>query len=181
MIMKKNIKCVNAVSIIVTVLLLFTGCATAPLGPTVQVMPASGKPFALFQAESEQCQAWAFQQMGGQEAVDRINSHAVLYGIIGGAIGAGIGALSGASWGHGPRSSGRYAARGAAMGAGIGTAAGAAQGAAASAYSGQQLQMIYDDAYAQCMYSKGNQVPGPVHEYRREQEYQQEYDDDYRY
>jgi len=178
--MKKNIRSFNVVSIIVTVLLLFTGCATAPLGPTIQVMPAPGKPFAKFQTESEECQAWAFQQMGGQEAVDRINSNAVLYGIIGGAIGAGIGALSGASWGHGPRSSGRYAARGAAMGAGIGTAAGAAQGAAASAYSGQQLQMIYDDAYVQCMYSKGNQVPGPVQEYRQEQEYYNN-DDDYRY
>ena len=174
--MKKNRSFLNAASIIVTVLLLFTGCATAPLGPTVQVMPSPGKPFAKFQTESEECQAWAFQQMGGQEAVDRINANAVLYGIIGGAIGAGIGALSGASWGYSPRSTRRYAAHGAAMGAGIGTAAGAAQGAAASAYSGQQLQMIYDDAYVQCMYSKGNQVPGAAPNYEREH-YQQEYYD----
>ena len=166
--MKKNRRFLSAASIVVTVLLLFTGCATAPLGPTVQVMPSPGKPFAKFQTESEECQAWAFQQMGGQEAVDRINANAVLYGIIGGAIGAGIGALSGASWGYSPRSTRRYAAHGAAMGAGIGTAAGAAQGAAASAYSSQQLQMIYDDAYLQCMYSKGNQVPGSVPNYERE-------------
>ena len=175
-IMKKNRRFLKAASIIVTVLLLFTGCATAPLGPTVQVMPSPGKPFAKFQTESEECQAWAFQQMGGQEAVDRINANAVLYGIIGGAIGAGIGALSGASLGYGPRSTRRYAAHGAAMGAGIGTAAGAAQGAAASAYSSQQLQMIYDDAYVQCMYSKGNQVPGSVPNYEREH-YPQEYYD----
>ena len=174
--MKKNRRFLKAASIIVTVLLLFTGCATAPLGPTVQVMPSPGKPFAKFQTESEECQAWAFQQMGGQEAVDRINANAVLYGIIGGAIGAGIGALSGASWGYGPRSTRRYAAHGAAMGAGIGTAAGAAQGAAASAYSSLQLQMIYDDAYVQCMYSKGNQVPGSVPNYEREH-YPQEYYD----
>lgn len=176
--MKKNRRFLKAASIIVTVLLLFTGCATAPLGPTIQVMPSPGKPFAKFQTESEECQAWAFQQMGGQEAVDRINANAVLYGIIGGAIGAGIGALSGASWGYGPRSTRRYAAHGAAMGAGIGTAAGAAQGAAASAYSGQQLQMIYNDAYVQCMYSKGNQVPGAVHGYEREYYDQGYYDYD---
>lgn len=177
--MKKNIRFLNVVSIAVTVLFLFTGCATAPLGPTIQVMPAPGKPFATFQAESEECQAWAFQQMGGQEAVDRVNANAVLYGVIGGAIGAGIGALSGASWGYGPRSRRRYAASGAAMGAGIGTAAGAAQGAAASAHSSQQLQMIYDDAYVQCMYSKGNQVPGQAPEYDRENQHQEyyEYDD----
>ena len=166
--MKKNRSFLKAASIIVTVLLLFAGCATAPLGPTVQVMPSPGKPFAKFQTEAEECQAWAFQQMGGQEAVDRINANAVLYGIIGGAIGAGIGALTGASWGYSPRSTRRYAAHGAAMGAGIGTAAGAAHGAAASAYSSQQLQMIYDDAYVQCMYSKGNQVPGSVPNYERE-------------
>ena len=174
--MKKNRSFLSTASIIVAVLLLFTGCATAPLGPTVQVMPSSGKPFAKFQTESEECQAWAFQQMGGQEAVDRINANAVLYGIIGGAIGAGIGALTGASWGYSPRSTRRYAAHGAAMGAGIGTAAGAAHGAAASAYSSQQLQMIYDDAYVQCMYSKGNQVPGSVPNYEREH-YPQEYYD----
>ncbi|MEN6508273.1 MAG: glycine zipper family protein [Smithella sp.] len=172
--MKKNMRFLNVVSFIVTVLLLFTGCATAPLGPTIQVMPAPGKPFAKFQTESEECQSWAFQKIGGQEAVDRINANAVLYGIIGGAIGAGIGALTGASWEHGHRSSGWHAAHGAALGAGIGTAAGAAHGATASAYSSQQLQMIYDDAYAQCMYSKGNQVPGPVQEYDREY-YNQEY------
>ncbi len=157
--MKKNIRCLNLI-VVVIISLFFIGCATAPFGPTVQVMPAPGKPFGVFQKEADECKAWAFQQMGGQEAVDRANSNAALQGVVGGAIGAGVGALTGAAMGHGGRSSGRYAAQGAALGAGIGTAAGAARGAATSAYSTQQLQILYDDAYAQCMYAKGNQVPG---------------------
>jgi len=159
--MKKNTRCMT-LTLIVIVSMFFIGCATAPLGPTIQVMPTPGKPFGAFQREADECQAWAFQRMGGQDAVDRANSNAVLHGVIGGVIGIGIGALTGAAMGHGPRSSRRYAAQGAAIGGGIGTATGAAQGAAASAYSSQQLQMIYDDAYAQCMYSKGNQIPGAM-------------------
>jgi len=156
--MKKNIRCLNLIFIVI-ISLFFIGCATAPFGPTVQVIPAPGKSFGVFQREAEECQAWAFQRMGGQAAVDRANSDAVLQGVVGGAIGAGVGALTGAAMGHGGRSSGRHAAQGAAMGAGIGTAAGAVQGAATSAYSTQQLQILYDNAYAQCMYAKGNQIP----------------------
>ena len=51
---------------------------------------------------------------------------------------------------------GRGAAIGAASGAGLGTGVGA--GSSANAQVGIQVQ--YDAAYSQCMYSQGNRVPG---------------------
>lgn len=39
---------------------------------------------------------------------------------------------------------------------------GAAVGANADQLSGREAQRRYDMAYEQCMFAKGNQVPGPV-------------------
>ncbi len=45
-------------------------------------------------------------------------------------------------------------------GAGIGLLFGAISGAAAGDASGYNVQRRYDNGYTQCMYAKGNQVPG---------------------
>jgi hypothetical protein len=111
----------------------------------VQVMPGPGKPFGQFQAEDAQCRSFANAQVSGQAQV--ANQRAVGTAVVGTVLGAGLGAAIGG---------GRGAGIGAASGAGLGTGLGA--GSSARAQGGIQLQ--YDTAYAQCMYSMGNQVPG---------------------
>jgi hypothetical protein len=53
-----------------------------------------------------------------------------------------------------------HAGTGAAIGAGTGLLGGAAVGANADQAAGWNAQRRYDIAYQQCMYAKGNQVPG---------------------
>jgi uncharacterized protein YcfJ len=77
---------------------------------------------------------------------------------VGTAIGAGAGALIGSASGH--------AAEGAAIGAGSGLLLGTSTGANASHEYAWEAQERYDYAYVQCMYAKGNQIPGRVHRYR---------------
>lgn len=44
---------------------LLSGCAAAPLGPSVMVLPGPGKTLEQFQADETFCQQWAGQQIGG--------------------------------------------------------------------------------------------------------------------
>ncbi|HEY7206402.1 MAG TPA: glycine zipper family protein [Methylomirabilota bacterium] len=41
------------------------GCATAPAGPSVLVLPGTGKPFEQFQADVSVCREWAANQVRG--------------------------------------------------------------------------------------------------------------------
>jgi hypothetical protein len=141
-------------------LLLISGCVTMPTGPTVMVLPAPGKQFEQFQVEDMTCRHWAEQQIG-MAPQDVANQNTATGAVVGTAIGAGAGALLGAASGH--------AGAGAAIGAGTGLLFGTAAGANAGQLSGYEAQRRYDHAYVQCMYSKGNQVPGQVQQrrYRR--------------
>lgn len=121
-------------------------CATAPVGPRVAVMPAPGKPMDLFMAEDRDCRDWADRSVNPQRA-ERANNDAVGTAVAGALIGAAAGALID---GH----------RGAGTGASLGLLMGTASGAENSAASSRQMQRQYDIAYQQCMYSKGNQIPG---------------------
>ena len=132
-------------------LLLLCGCATIPTGPSVRVMPAPGKPFEEFQADDAICRQWAAQQIG-QSPQEAANQSTATGAVAGTAIGAGLGAVIGAASGH--------VGTGAAIGAGSGLLVGTAAGANAGQVSGYAAQRRYDNAYTQCMYSKGNQVPG---------------------
>ncbi len=140
----------NLMSVVVS-LALFGGCATAPR-PTVSVMPAPGKPLEVFQKDCEECKAFAIQQMGGQKAVDEAQQKAATEVVVGTALGTAVGAAIGGGVGH--------PGEGAAIGAGTGLAAGTAVGGNSTAATNAQLQRLYDNAYAQCMYAKGNQVAG---------------------
>ena len=120
-------------------------CAQAPMGPMVQVLPGRGKPFEAFQYDAAGCQQYAQGQVAGQ--AERANNRALGGAVLGTVLGAGLGAAVGG---------GRGAGIGAAAGAGLGTAGGA--GYSADVQGGIQAQ--YDNAYAQCMYSKGNRVAG---------------------
>jgi len=132
---------------------LLGGCATLPTGPSVTVLPAPGKPFEQFQAEDSTCRQWAAQQLGGAPGAPATQNTAV-GAVVGTAVGAGLGALFGGAAGH--------AGTGAAIGAGAGLLGGTAVGANADQASAWSAQRRYDAAYQQCMYVKGNQVPGVV-------------------
>lgn len=129
----------------VSVALLLGSCASQPMGPTVQVLPAPNKPFQMFQQDQTDCKSYAQSQVAGQ--AEAANDKAVGSALLGAALGAGLGAAVGG---------GRGAGVGAAGGAVIGTDV----GAAGSNHANYSIQQQYNNAYTQCMYSKGNQVPG---------------------
>ncbi|HYL49036.1 MAG TPA: YMGG-like glycine zipper-containing protein [Stellaceae bacterium] len=133
----------TAVSLIA--LTALSACASHPVGPSVAVMPAPNKPFSVFEEDQAVCKNFADQQVAG--AAQGANNSALGAAAIGTVLGAGLGAAIGG---------GRGAAIGAASGAGAGTLYGTSQSNAAN----MTIQQRYDIAYQQCMYSRGNQVPG---------------------
>jgi len=50
--------------------LLLSACATAPTGPSVMVLPGSGKPFEQFQADDTICRQWAARQTETTKSAD---------------------------------------------------------------------------------------------------------------
>lgn len=140
------------------VMFALAGCATVPTGPSVLVLPAPGKPFEVFQADDMVCRHWASQQIGQspQEAASQSTATGAVVGTV---VGTGIGAALGAAGGD--------VGTGAAIGAGTGLLIGTAEGASAGEYYGYETQRRYDHAYLQCMYAKGNQIPGVVRRTRR--------------
>jgi len=130
---------------VLSAMALLSACASPPMGPTVAVMPAPNKPFDIFQADDAACRGWANQATAGQ--AESANNQAVGSALLGTALGAGLGAAIGGG-------------RGAAIGAGTGALAGTAYGANSSQWSQMGIQQQYNVAYQQCMYSRGNQVPG---------------------
>jgi hypothetical protein len=126
-------------------LALLAGCAVQPTGPMVRVIPSPYKPFEVFQRDQYDCEHYAGDQVAGD--AEKANNRAVGAAAIGTVIGLALGAATG---------DGHAATAGAVAGGAVGTAVGADQSDRAN-YS---LQRRYDIAYSQCMYSKGNQVPG---------------------
>jgi hypothetical protein len=142
-----------SIFLFVIALLLVTGCATIPTGPSVMVLPGSGKSFEQFQADDAICRQWASQQLGTapQETANQSTAKSAVAGtVIGAGLGAAIGSASGA------------AGTGAAIGAASGLLLGSAAGASAGQASGYEAQRRYDMAYEQCMYSRGNSIPGVI-------------------
>jgi hypothetical protein len=127
-------------------LLLLGACTTIPTGPSVLVMPGTGKSFDQFRADDADCRQYALSQVGGATA----NDASVQSTVNSAAVGTAVGALAGVAMG------GR---QGAGVGAGMGLLAGSAMGAGAGQSSGYGSQRRYDNAYVQCMYAKGDRVP----------------------
>jgi hypothetical protein len=127
-------------------------CATVPTGPSVMVLPGTGKTFEQFHADNAVCRDWAAQQTGTTTTRSSTGS-TVTGAAIGTAVGAAAGAAIGAAAGN--------PAMGAAVGAGTGLFGGTVAGASAGEASRGPIQRRYDNAYIQCMYAKGNQVPVP--------------------
>jgi hypothetical protein len=130
--------------------LLLAGCATLPSGPSVMVLPGTGKTFEQFQSDDLVCRQWAAQHTGitpGQASAKTVTRGAAMGTVVGAAGGAAIGAAAGSP------------ATGAAVGAGAGLLGGTAAGAGRAEGSSYEVQQRYDMAYMQCMYAKGNQIP----------------------
>lgn len=144
-----------------TILISFIGlgilsaCVSAPTGPTITIMPREGKSFEDFKKDDEECRAFAAQ------SVKDGNAAALKEGAISTATGAAIGAAAGALYQGGSSTN-------VGTGAAIGMVGGAAVGAMGAASKESQAQTQYNTAYQQCMYTKGNQVPGfkPVNDYK---------------
>lgn len=128
------------------------GCVTIPTGPAVMVLPGSQKSLDQFRGDEASCRSYAEAVLGGPNAGQAAANAATANAVAGTAIGAAAGAIIGSASGQ--------AGAGAAIGAGTGLLFGSAAGSNVAGYSSYELQRQYDMAYVQCMYSRGNQVPG---------------------
>jgi len=131
--------------------IILGGCATTPAGPSVMVLPEPGKPFEAFQSDDAVCRQWAMQQIQVPPN-EIVNKNLAEGAAIGTVMGAGLGTAIGAASGK--------PATGAAIGAGSGLVAGTAAASGPAHAAGWEAQRRYDNAYQQCMYAKGNQIPG---------------------
>ena len=128
-------------------LLALGACVTVPpSGPSMMVLPGSGKNFDQFRMNDAQCRNYASSQVGGTTAAQSAEDS----GARSAALGTAIGAVAGAAIG------GR---EGAAVGAGTGLIVGSVAGTNAGAQSARGLQQRYDYSYVQCMYANGHKVP----------------------
>jgi len=126
--------------------LALAGCASAPSGPGILVLPGSGKSFDQFRADESGCRQYASAQVGGTTPSQAATSA----GVASAAVGTAIGAVAGAALGG---------QQGAAVGAGMGLAGGALAGAGNAQVAGRSVQQRYDFGYQQCMYAKGHKIP----------------------
>lgn len=125
--------------------LALAACSSMPSGPNVMVLPGKGVSFEQFRADDVLCRQYAASQTGTNSNDAAINS-----GVKSAAVGTALGAAGGAliDGGHG-----------AAVGAGVGLVFGGLTGAGSGTTSSYQAQLRYDNAYQQCMYSRGNSIP----------------------
>lgn len=125
--------------------LALAACVSMPSGPSVMVLPGTGMSFEQFRQDDALCRQYAAEQIG-QSAQSAATSATVRSA----AVGATVGAVAGAAI------DGRH---GAGVGAGTGLIVGSAAGAGSGQVSGYEAQRRYDNAFIQCMYSKGHRVP----------------------
>ena len=126
-------------------LLLLSACATTPPGPMIPVAPGAHKSPDAFNADEVACEQYAGDVVQGR--VKEAQGDEAARTAVGAAIGAGIGAVAA-----------RNAGKGALIGGGIGALIGSQAG---TGYDQGAIQHRYDMAYASCMTSRGNHVPGP--------------------
>lgn len=117
-----------------------------PTGPSVMVLPGSGKSYERFRADDAYCQQQAFDSLGLRSAATAANEAGAQSVVAGTAVGAAAGALIAGE-------------QGAAVGAGTGLIVGSAAGAGAAGTSSYATQRRFDSIYLQCMYAKGHRIP----------------------
>jgi hypothetical protein len=127
-------------------------CAVGPpAGPSVAALPGKDKSLDAFQQDDAACRQYASETLGNISPTDAANQSLANNAAAGTLLGAAAGAAIGAAVGN--------PAAGAAIGAGSGLVLGTASGAGAADYSASEVQRGYDISYAQCMTSRGDQVP----------------------
>ena len=132
--------------------LLLAGCAALPSGPSELVLPGGGVSFQQFQQDDDTCRDFASHRVGlspQDAAVQAGVGHAAIATAVGAAAGAAMGSIY------------HEAAHGAAWGAGSGLLFGALNGSQLGTQAAGEAQHRYDNAYVQCMYASGHQVPVP--------------------
>src|SRR5215469_14067747 len=143
--MTRRTSCARVAPAVLIPAILLGACAQTPMGPTVQVLPGPNKSFADFQSDQAICRQFA------QQAVSDQARGANLRGLGAAALTTALGAGLGGAIGGG-------------SGAGIGAAAGALGGTALAARNTSNtqgsIQAQFDNAFAACMFSLGNTVPG---------------------
>ena len=137
---------------LVVIMVLLGACATMPTGPSVMSLPGDDKSFEEFRSDDAACRQYAYEQIGGVSGQQAAQSSAVTSAVVGTAVGAAAGAAIGSVSGD--------MGAGAAIGAGTGLLFGSAAGSNYAASSYYEAQRRYDHAYLQCMYAKGNKIPG---------------------
>src|SRR5258706_16285480 len=75
--------------------LLLVACVSMPKGPSVMVLPGSGKSFDQFRYDDVECRQFADFQVGGKSASDIAADSAAKSAVVGTAIGAAAGAALG--------------------------------------------------------------------------------------
>lgn len=125
------------------------GCVSAPTGPSVMVLPGSGRSFDDFRLDDSVCRRYALEQNGGVTAQQNAQESAVASAAVGTVVGAVAGAAIGGQQGAG-------------IGAGTGLIVGSLAGTNTAQQSGWGTQRQYDNSYIQCMYAKGHRVPVPA-------------------
>lgn len=129
------------------IVLLLAGCASRPpSGPSVLVLPGTGKSFDHFRFDEQECRQYASSSVGGKTPDQAATDSGVKSAVIGTVIGTAAGAALGGS-------------AGARVGAGVGLAGGALVGSGHAHASSLTLQQRYDMGYQQCMYAKGHKIP----------------------
>jgi hypothetical protein len=139
------------VAAVIVAALALVACVDLPNGPTLMSLPGTGKSPDQFRDDDYYCRNFANSSIGGTEPAEVARSSTAKGAVIGTVAGAGLGAAFGGGGG-------------AAIGAGFGLITGLAVGSGSGERSGYALQRRYDNAYVQCMYSKGHKVPvaGPL-------------------
>jgi uncharacterized protein YcfJ len=132
-------------SIALASVILLSACAQTPMGSTVPVTPGPNTSLASFQNDQMTCRQFA------QQAVTDQAQGANLRGLGTAALTTALGAGLGGAIGGG---------RGAGIGAATGALAGTGLGVAQSSNTQMSIQAQFDNAFAACMFSLGNTVPG---------------------
>lgn len=129
-----------------TALLLLAACSVLPSGPSVMVLPGTGRSLEQFRSDESLCRQFAAEQIGANTP----NQVAADSGARSAVLGAALGAVAGAAL---------DGSRGAAAGAGTGLLVGGVAGTGSAQVSAYDAQRRYDYAFLQCMYSKGHRIP----------------------
>ena len=120
-------------------------CAQTPMGSTVAVMPGPNTSLASFQNDQATCRQFAQQAVADQ--AQGANLRGLGTAALTTALGAGLGGAIGGG-------------RGAGIGAAGGALGGAGLAGAGSSNTQASIHAQFDNAFAACMFSLGNTVPG---------------------